>query len=155
MKRLEDEIKQKKFATEEEKVFVNLIYTYNFFQNKFEELMKQFDLTSQQYNILRILKGQFPKAITLNDIKSRILDKNSDVSRIVERMRKKKLLTRKINPNNRRSVEIILTQNGIVKLKEIEPYLKKYHPLISHLSKQELEKLNELLDKLRYNQKNK
>lgn len=153
MGKLEDEIKQKKFNSEEEKLLVNLIFTYNFFQYKFDDLLKTFDITPQQYNILRILKGQYPSAITLNEIKNRMLDKNSDVSRIVERMRKKNLLTRKINPENRRAVEILITKNGLETLKQIEPHLKKYHQLVSHLSKNELEKLNELLDKLRDNPK--
>ncbi|MCX7729169.1 MAG: MarR family transcriptional regulator [Bacteroidia bacterium] len=149
MRRLEDEIQQKKFQSEEEKIFVNLIFTYNYFQSKLEELLKQFDITPQQYNILRILKGQHPNSITLNDIKNRMLDRNSDVSRIVERMRKKNLLSRKINPNNRRAVEISITQNGLELLKRISPHLKKYHQSISHLSDYEMKKINELLDKLR------
>lgn len=149
MGRLEDEIKQKQFKSLEEKTLVNIIFTYNFFQSAFEDILKPFDITSQQYNILRILKGQYPNSITLNELKSRMLDRNSDVSRIVERMRKKNLLTRKINPKNRRAVEIVITSKGIELLKNIEPHLKKYHQNIQHLSEQELQTLNNLLDKLR------
>ncbi|MEW6772633.1 MAG: MarR family transcriptional regulator [Bacteroidota bacterium] len=149
MSRLEDEIKQKQFKSLEEKTLVNILFTYNFFQSAFENILKPFDITSQQYNILRILKGQYPNSITLNEIKNRMLDRNSDVSRIVERMRKKNLLTRKINPKNRRAVEIVITSKGIELLKNIEPHLKKYHQNIQHLSEQELQTLNNLLDKLR------
>ncbi|GIV27549.1 MAG: MarR family transcriptional regulator [Bacteroidia bacterium] len=149
IKRLEDEIKQRSFKSQQEKVLVNLIYTYNFFEHKFEELLKQFDITPQQYNILRILKGQYPNSISLNEIKNRMLDRNSDVSRIVERMRKKTLLTRTTNPKNRRAVEIKITSKGIELLNSIEPYLKKYHDMLSHMSENELKNLNELLDKLR------
>ncbi|GAB4455784.1 MAG: MarR family transcriptional regulator [Bacteroidia bacterium] len=149
MSRLEDEIKQKQFKSLEEKTLVNILFTYNFFQSAFENILKPFDITSQQYNILRILKGQYPNSITLNEIKNRMLDRNSDVSRIVERMRKKNLLTRKINPKNRRAVEIVITSKGIELLKNIEPHLKRYHQNIQHLSEQELQTLNNLLDKLR------
>jgi len=150
-KRLEDEIKQKKFSSEIEKVLVNLIYTYNHFQYKLEKIFKEFKITSQQYNILRILKGQYPNSISLVEIKNRMLDKNSDVSRIVERMRQKKLLTRKINPKNRREVEICITQKGLDLLEEIQPHLIKFHSSITHMSIQELQTINELLDKLRNN----
>ncbi|GAB4205962.1 MAG: MarR family transcriptional regulator [Bacteroidia bacterium] len=152
MKRLEDEIQQKQFQSEQEKVLVNLIFTYNYFQQKFDELLKPFGITPQQYNILRILKGQYPNSITLNNIKSRMLDKNSDVSRIVERMRKKNLLTRKINPANRREVGISITPQGMELLKKISPFLKKYHNSIAHMSDDELATLNNLLDKLRNNE---
>lgn len=151
MKKLEDELQQRQFMSLREKTLVNLIFTFNFFQHKLEEMMRYFGITPQQYNILRILKGQYPNAITLNDIKNRMLDRNSDVSRIVERMRKKNILTRKINPNNRRAVEISITQEGIELLKKIEPYLNKYHNSISHLSDSELETINNLLDKMRNN----
>jgi DNA-binding MarR family transcriptional regulator len=150
-KRLEDEIKQKKFSSEAEKVLVNIIYTYNHFQYNLEKIFKEFKITSQQYNVLRILKGQYPKGITLIEIKNRMLDKNSDVSRIVERMRQKKLLTRKINPKNRREVEICLTQKGLDLLEEIQPHLIKFHSSINHMNNQELQTINELLDKLRNN----
>lgn len=149
MKRLEDEIKQKTFKSEKEKVLVNLIFTYNYFQHTFELLMQPFKITPQQYNILRILKGQYPNAISLKEIKSRMLDKNSDVSRVVERMRKKNILTRTINPNNRRAVEIKITQQGITLLEKIAPQLENYHNTLVQLNDKELKLLNQLLDKLR------
>ncbi len=149
MKRLEDEIKQKSFKSEKEKVLVNLIFTYNYFQQTFEALMKPFQITPQQYNILRILKGQYPNAISLKEIKNRMLDKNSDVSRVVERMRKKNILTRTINPNNRRAVEIKITQQGITLLEKIAPQLENYHNTLVQLNNKELKLLNQLLDKLR------
>ncbi len=155
-KKIEDEIKQKKqFSSKVEKLLVNLIFTHNYFQHKFEEILKAFQITSQQYNILRILRGEHPNSITLNEIKNRILDRNSDASRIVERMRKKLLLTRKINMKNRRSVEISITQKGLNLLKQIEPHLKKYHNSIHSLSNDELKNMNTLLDKLRNNPNNK
>lgn len=150
MKKLEDEIKQKKFDSQSEKFFVNLIYTYNFFQTHFENILKPFDITSQQYNILRILRGQYPHAIQLNEIKNRMLDKNSDVSRLVERLRKKNLLNRNINPNNRRAVEISITTQGLDILKNIEPHLHAFHKKINHLTDHELENINHALDKIRF-----
>ncbi len=149
MARLEDEIKQSKFHSESEKLLVNIIFTHNYLQAKFELMFKKFGITAQQYNILRILKGQYPKNISLIDIKNRMLDKNSDVSRIIERMRKKNLVTRKICPTNRRAVEISITQKGLDLLSQINPHLLKHHQIVEHLSKEEIKTLNDLLDKIR------
>lgn len=155
MARIEDEIKQSKFNSEEEKLLVNIIFTHNYLQSQFEQMLKKYNITPQQYNILRILKGQYPKSISLGSIKDRMLDKNSDASRIIERMRKKNLVKRKICPTNRRAVEICITQNGIDLLNQIQPDLIKYHQTISHLKKEEMEILNNLLDKIRTYTKNK
>lgn len=149
MAKIEEEIQQSKFTSEEEKLIVNIIFTHNFLQSQLEQLLKKYNLTPQQYNILRILKGQYPKSISLANVKERMLDRNSDASRIIERMRKKNLLTRKICPTNRRAVEICITQKGIEVLNEIHPQITQYHHIVGHLSKEEIQTLNNLLDKIR------
>jgi DNA-binding MarR family transcriptional regulator len=148
--RLEDEIKMKKFNNEFEKGLVNILYTYNWVDSHMKDFFKPFDLTPQQYNILRILRGQYPNPSTINLLKDRMLDKMSDASRIVERLRLKNLLERKVCPSDRRSVDILISQAGLDLLTRIDPELMSHHQkLLGNLSQQEVESLNNLLDKLR------
>ena len=88
--KLESEIMQKKFQSEYHKAIVNIVYTYNWMIEKQTKLLKHFDVSLQQYNILRILRGQHPNPATVKLIKERMLDKMSDVSRLVEKLRRRK-----------------------------------------------------------------
>lgn len=129
---------------------VNLIFTGRWIFNLHNELFKTFGLTIQQYNILRILKGQYPQTTTVKLIRERMLDKMSDASRVVENLRKKNLVERELNEDDRRSVDVIITQKGFDLLNEIEE--KGGGTLDSYLSKlplNEVEQLNSLLDKAR------
>lgn len=147
--KLEDEIKQKLFRNEHHKAALNIIYTFNWLNTYQSELFKQFKITSQQYNILRILRGQFPKPASVNLLKERMLDKMSDVSRLVERLRQKKLITRKECPDDRRQVDVLITQIGLDLLKEMDKLSSKADKILSNLNEKELKQLNELLDKAR------
>src|SRR5687768_7809562 len=84
--KIEEEIRQTKFKSPHQKALLNLIFTANWLQNKQQEFFKPFGVTSQQFNILRILKGQHPNVLSGTEIKSRMLDKNSDVSRLLDRL---------------------------------------------------------------------
>lgn len=149
--KIEEAIKQEKsFRNPYHRVSVNLIFTGRWIYNLHNELFKTFGLTIQQYNILRILKGQYPKTATVKLIRERMLDKMSDASRIVENLRKKKLLERALNADDRRSVDVIITQRGFDLLDEIEEKgndtLDNY---VSNLPQDEIDQLNSLLDKVR------
>ena len=150
MRSIEQAIKQSKaFRNEYHKASVNLIYSGKWIINFHNELFRQFTLTLQQYNILRILKGQSPKAATVKLIRERMLDKASDASRIVEVLRKKELVQRDLNSDDRRKVNVFITKKGINLLATIE---KKSHILdnfLSSLSPKEIKLLNALLDKAR------
>ncbi|WP_245598568.1 MarR family transcriptional regulator [Sporocytophaga myxococcoides] len=100
--RLEDEIKQKEFRNEFQKTAVNIIFTFNWLDARTRNFMKDYDLTPQQFNILRILRGQYPNPSTINLLKERMLDKMSDASRLVERLRIKELLERSPSSEDRR-----------------------------------------------------
>lgn len=129
---------------------VNLVFTGRWIFNLHNELFKTFGLTLQQYNILKILKGQYPTTATVKLIRERMLDKMSDASRIVENLRKKKLVERELNAGDRRSVDVIITKKGLDLLNLIEE--KGGDTMDSYLSKlplNEIEQLNTLLDKLR------
>lgn len=149
--RIEDEIKQTKpFRNVYHKASVNLILTGKWIFNFHNTLFKPYHLTVQQYNILRILKGQKLKAANLNLIQTRMLDKSSDASRIVELLRKKGLLKRNHNAQDRRRVDIIITRQGLDLLNEIEQKeSRKMDNLLSALSPEEIALLNILLDKAR------
>ena len=148
---IEKEIKQgRSFRNEYHKTTVNLIFTGRWIFNLHNELFKTFGLTLQQYNILRILKGQHPKTATVKLIRERMLDKMSDASRIVENLRKKKLVERGLNAGDRRRVDVVITPKGIDLLNLIEEKGSgTMDGFLAKLDSNEVERLNILLDKLR------
>ena len=106
--KIEEEIKQKKFKDDYQKLVVNLLYTSNWMNAQFELLFKNSGITLQQYNVLRILRGQYPKPSSIKLIKERMLDRMSDASRIVDKLVLKKLVIRNQCPNDRRSVDVVM-----------------------------------------------
>ena len=147
--KLEDEISQKKFKSEYHKLVVNLIYSHNWLTNHNKKFFSDFDLTVQQYNILRILRGQFPNVSTVNLLKERMLDKMSDASRLVERLKQKELVERVENKQDRRQVDILITQKGLDLLAEMDKNETQINDLLSNLNTDEAKLLNDLLDKMR------
>ncbi len=146
---LEDEIVQKEFLGENHKALVNIIYTHSFIINRMSGFFKCKGITRQQFNVLRILRGQYPNAANLNLIKERMLDKMSDASRIVERLRLKKLVSRKQSKSDRREVEITISSSGLALLEETDEEMLKFYQMFDTLSQSELKQLNLLLDKFR------
>jgi DNA-binding MarR family transcriptional regulator len=146
---LESEIKQKNFQNEYHKAIVNIVYTYNWMMQKQTKQLKPFDISLQQYNILRILRGQHPNPATVKLIKARMLDKMSDVSRLVEKLRIKELVDRHICRHDRRNVDVCITEKGLELLKELDPKEKEMQEYMSNLNEKEIELLNIYLDKLR------
>jgi DNA-binding MarR family transcriptional regulator len=147
--RLEEEIKQKEFENEYHRGIVNIIYTFNWLDTRATAFFKKYDLTSQQYNVLRILRGQYPNPSTINLLRERMLDKMCDASRITERLRLKNLLIRNQSPGDRRSVDILISKKGLDLLEIIDKDLEKFYSLMQNLNKEETKQLNNLLDKLR------
>lgn len=147
--RLEDEIKQPKFKNNRQKAVINLIYSSGFLVNYLNDKAKQFNITRQQYNVLRILKGQLPKSASINLIKERMLDKMSDASRIVERLRVKEFVARTISPSDKRAVDIVITSKGLKLLEDMAPAINTVDDLFQQFTEQELETFNNLLDKMR------
>lgn len=148
--RLEEEIKQiKPFENEYHKATVNLIYTGKWIINLHNELFQSFNVTIPQYNILRILKGNHPTAVTVKYIKKRMLDKMSDASRIVDVMHKKGLVKRTLSTTDRRKVDVLLTQKGLDILIEVEKKNDELYGFLSNLDSAEIEQFNTLLDKVR------
>lgn len=147
--RLEEEISSHKFTSNYHKSVVNILYTYGWLTNLLKQRLDDRDITLQQYNVLRILRGQFPKPATVNLLRERMLDKMSDASRIVDRLFKKKLLSRSANLKDRRAVDILITKKGLELLKELDTEMNMDEYLQENMSPEEAGLLSDLLDKIR------
>ena len=147
--KLEEEISQKAFRNNKHKAIVNIIFSYNWLLTNHFKLLKPYDLTIQQFNILRILRGQYPNPATVKLLKERMLDKMSDASRLVEKLRSKGLVDRKVSDKSRRNVDVLITQKGLDLLAEIDKKNSEFDQLIENLDTRETQQLNNLLDKLR------
>ncbi len=147
--KLEEEIKNKPFADQFEKLMVNIIYTGNWLNYQHVQILKNFGVSTQQYNILRILRGQHPNPATVNLLKERMLDKMSNVSRLIEKLRQKGLVQREICPSDRRAVDIKITDKGLKMLQQMDQKIQTVQKKLRNLEAEEIETLNKLLDKLR------
>lgn len=147
---IEKDIKQQKpFKSTYQKVVVNIMYTSNWMNSEQQGLLKPFDLSPQQYNVLRILRGQFPNPITVNGIIERMLDKMSNASRLVDKLLLKGFVSRCDNAIDRRACDIRITEKGSQVLKQIDKIQADWESSRQFLNDVEAETLSRLLDKLR------
>jgi len=147
--KIEEEIKQKSFKSEYQKLAVNLLFTHGWLISLQKGLFEKHDITIAQYNILRILRGQYPNPLSVNLLKERMLDKMSDTSRLVERLRIKGLLERKTCKQDRRKSDVKITDKGLELLSTLEPIDMQIENTLQILNKDEAKTLNYLLDKIR------
>ena len=148
--KIEEEIKQqKKFTDEYERAVVNLFFTSGWLYNLNAARLKEFDVTPEQFNVLRILRGSYPKPMMLSEISGRMLDRSSNATRLVEKLRQKNLVKREICPDSRRQVDISITVAGLGTLTAIDNGCQEWMQSIKSLSKIEAKELNRILDKLR------
>jgi DNA-binding MarR family transcriptional regulator len=145
---IENDIKQPKFRNEYQKAGINLIYTYNWANEQMKIILDQYDITSQQFNILRILRGAQSPLSTLQ-IRERMLDRMSDTSRIVDRIIKKGLVKKNICKADRRLVDVVITGKGRNLLEKLDDCSSQMDAVLKNLSTADAKKLNELLDKIR------
>jgi DNA-binding MarR family transcriptional regulator len=145
---LEDEIKST-FRNNSHKALVNIYYTSNVLGEQFYKMLKKHGLAAPQFNVLRILRGQYPKAVSVGLIKERMLDKNSNVSRIIDRLYNKGLVERKESKTDRRQKDILISKKGLDLLSEMGECEQNEDQLLSNLSEEEIQLLNDLLDKIR------
>lgn len=147
--RIEDEIQQSSFKSSRQKAAVNVMYTYFWVKEKIFKTLKPYGITMQQYNVLRILKGQHPKGITTSDIRERMLDKMSDASRMVDRLEAQGLVEKRINMEDRRLVSIRISEKGLELIAQVAADHGYLDGFMGNLTVEEYEQLNTLLDKLR------
>jgi len=147
--RIEEEIQSDKFEDNYHKAVINISYTYGWLNNALRCQFEKHNLTPQQFNVLRILRGQYPKPATVNLLKERMLDKMSDASRIVDRLVQKGLVSRCTNTKDRRAVDIRISDTGMEVLNKMDTEFKTKDFLKNNLTEEEAGKLSELLDKIR------
>jgi len=146
---LSKEIKTSKFENPFQQALVNLIFTYHWSSQQVKDVLTPFDITQQQYNVMRILRGQYPSPSTINLIKSRILDKMSDTSRIVDRLIQKGYVEKSTNNYDKRAVDIIISDKGLSLLKKMDKEVDFSKFIAPNITLEEAEQLNILLDKMR------
>jgi DNA-binding MarR family transcriptional regulator len=146
---LEKDIKQDKFGSDYEKAAVNILFTGSWLSTRNSSRLKKYGLTPEQYNVLRILRGSHPAALMLSEITSRMIDKSSNCTRLVEKLRQKGLLKREICANSRRRVDISILDKGLVLLKKVDAEEEEWIKSLKQITKSEAQELNRILDKLR------
>ncbi|WP_439554794.1 MarR family winged helix-turn-helix transcriptional regulator [Dyadobacter sp.] len=146
---IETDIKQKKFRSPYQRLALNLIYTTNWLEYKQLEFFKSHDITSQQYNVLRILRGQGSTPIKVSDITERMLDRNSNTSRLVDKLLAKNLAKRSSCEKDRRAVDVLITEEGLRLLAELDPYVDEWEDRFNIITPEEADQISALLDKVR------
>jgi len=150
---IEEVIKSTVKMDNAKKVILNIMYTQNVIQDNFNELMKPYDLSGEQYNVLRILRGQKGNPANMCVIQERMLAKTSNTTRLVDKLLLKEFVTRNVCPGNRRKIEVLITQKGLDVLKELDPKVDEHErAFANNISPEELELLNKLLEKYRTQQ---
>jgi MarR family transcriptional regulator, 2-MHQ and catechol-resistance regulon repressor len=147
--KIEEEIKQSKFQSSSQKAYLNIIFTANWIQANAREVLKPYGLTLQQYNVLRILRGRFPKCAYPNEIKAVMLDKNPDLTRLCDRMISNGWIIREIDGDNRRKMKISITQSGMDLLSSLDTIINQLQEKYMNLSDHDNFKLSDLLDNFR------
>ena len=148
---IEEDIQQLKFQKCHQKAAINLIYTLSWMREKTKLIFDSEDITPQQFNILRILRGSFPQPLSTLQIRERMLEKMSDTSRIVDRLIAKGLVKKLICKNDRRLVDVIITDKGKKMLERLDARQDEIDGVLGNLSEKDANILSDLLDKIRNN----
>ncbi len=146
--RLEEEIKQKKFSGPRQKAILNILFTAGWLQARNNQFLKQYGITAAQFNILRILKGQHPNSLSVGEIKSRMLDRNSDMPRLLNRLLIKGLIEKHTCPKDKRASDVFISKSGIELLERINSQQDVLDNMLN-LTDTEAQRLSDLLDKAR------
>jgi DNA-binding MarR family transcriptional regulator len=148
---IQQDIKQSKFRNEWQKATINIIYTNSWLEEKMRDFLGEEDLTSQQFNVLRILRGSVPQPLSTLEIRNRMLDKMSDVSRIVDRLIKKELVEKRVCLKDKRLVDVTISAKGLKLLEKLDVKNDEIDAHVKTITETEAKTLNKILDKLRGN----
>ncbi len=149
MPKIEEVLKAKPIKDPHERALINVLYTATALQNSITQMLKPFGITEPQYNVLRILRGQQGKAMNLYEIQDRMIQRMSNVSRLIDKLLVKNYVERVECPGNRRRVDISITQKGLDFLEEVYPFFNRdFKQLANSLSKEQAVMLADLLDEL-------
>ncbi|MGJ1203149.1 MarR family winged helix-turn-helix transcriptional regulator [Sphingobacterium lactis] len=149
MPKIEELVKVRQFASPWHRATINIIYTSNWLNVMLEKRAGARQITLQQFNVLRVLRGQYPNPVTNNLLKERLLTKTPDISRLVDRIVSKGLVSREKNSVDKRAVDLLITEKGLTLLEEIESDMMLGDILQDNLTADDCLKLSELLDKFR------
>lgn len=148
--RIEEVIKSNIALSDSKKIILNVMYAHNVIGDKFSEILKPHDLSSEQYNVLRILRGQKGSPANMCVIQERMIAKNSNTTRLIDKLLLKDLVTREVCPDNRRKIEVQITQKGLDLLSYLDPMVIEHENYFSsNLNPEEVVLLNDLLEKYR------
>ncbi|WP_298121377.1 MarR family transcriptional regulator [Flavobacterium sp.] len=148
--RIEEIIKSNVAMDDAKKIVLNIMVTQNVLSEKFNEVLKPYDLSGEQYNVLRILRGQKGNPANMCVIQERMIAKNSNTTRLIDKLLLKDLVTREVCPENRRKIEVLITEKGLQLLEELDPkVLENEKSFAANLNQNELIELNTLLEKYR------
>lgn len=148
--KIEEIIKTVSTVSTEKKVLLNIMYTQNVISEKFNEILKPYELSAEQFNVLRILRGQKSKPTNMCVIQERMIAKTSNTTRLVDKLLAKDLVTRQVCPDNRRKMEVSITQKGLDLLSTLDPLVIEHERKFgSNLTEAELQQLNTLIEKFR------
>ena len=150
--KLEEVLKTSKFADERHKATLNILYTAYWLKNNFSTVLKESGITMEQFNVLRILKGKHPEQMCVKDIASRIIERNSNVPRIIDRLIVKKLVKRTPSKEDKRETLVSLTDKGLKQLEEANKVLDNMDAQTNGIDNDDARVLNELLEKMRINE---
>jgi MarR family transcriptional regulator, 2-MHQ and catechol-resistance regulon repressor len=148
---IDKDIQQSKFRNVYQKATINLIYTMGWMRDRTKMIFEAEDITPQQFNILRILRGSFPEPLSTLQIRERMLEKMSDTSRIVDRLITKGLVKKLICKTDRRLVDVIISDKGKKLLEKLDLRQDEMDAILGNLSEKEAATLSDLLDKVRSN----
>lgn len=147
---IQEVLKSKGNISVHKKAVLSIMYSHLKVIEKLSEVFKPYDLSEQQFNVLRILRGQYPSMVSMSLVQERMLTKNSNATRLIDKLLIKNFVERKLNEKNRRVVLVGITKKGLQILEELDPKVEAQESLItSKLTEKELEELNLLLEKLR------
>ena len=148
--KIEKEINQTKFKNERQKAAINLIFTASWLNQLSAETLKPFNISIQQFNILRILRGMSPEPASVKLLTERMIDKMSNASRLVDKLKSKGLVERNSCPHDRRQVDICITRKGLRLIEKASEALESNHQdKLETITEEDAQLLNELLDRLR------
>jgi DNA-binding MarR family transcriptional regulator len=150
--KLEQAIQSTKFKSEVQKAGLNILYTAWWLKTVMSKELKEFGLTHEQYNVLRILKGKYPDQMCVRDVACRMIEKSSNVPRIIDRLELKKLVKRSTSAIDKRETVITLTQSGITILEASTGIVNKTLDIILAINEHDASELNGLLEKVRSNE---
>lgn len=150
--KIEDVIKSTATMHPAKRLMLSIMYTQNILADRFNEILKPYDLSPEQFNVLRILRGQKGKPANMCVIQERMIARTSNTTRLVDKLLLKELVTREICSENRRKMDISITDKGLDLLKKLDPEIDAHEIAYSkNLNEEELEQLNLLLEKYRGN----